>query len=319
MFLPTVAGQHARHGQEAGQADSHGGYHAVFLGQLADQVDEGNHAETNPDGEGVERAGITVVALAGLLWGLVEVDDDGQAGHEEEQEDDPTLLQVVLEQPEEANQTEDEGQEIIGRAARIMQAGRDVVLVAEAGIVDGTDATEPVAVGQFALAFDVVLAANEVPHKVAPIHPIALVVDEELQILPEGGLGDGEHFAPIVPDAHRRAHDGSVLVLAIVLIEGLLVPVPHAREEGLHLGGIVGLAALAIASDDVSASLFVLHVNWAVINPVGNGCIVISPVHQRPLAVLVAVDVSQHRKGFLGLVLVDGCVGVGPDNQHEER
>ena len=94
---------------------------------------------------------------------------------------------------------------------------------------------------------------------------------------------------------------------------------PHAGEKGLHLVRIVGQAVLVVVGDDIFAFLFVLDIDgFAILNP-GDGRIIVCTVKQRPATVLVAVDVGQHRKGFLGLVLVDGRVGVGTDDQHEER
>ena len=54
VLFPTIGGQNTRHGKEAGQSDRYGGNHAVLLGQLADPVDDGDDAKTNPNGEGIE-------------------------------------------------------------------------------------------------------------------------------------------------------------------------------------------------------------------------------------------------------------------------
>ena len=253
---------------------------------------------------------------------LVQVDDNSQTRHEEEQEDDPALLQVFLEQPNQADEAEDERQEVIGRAARVLKAGRDVALVAESCVVDEVDAAEPVAVGQLALAFDVVLTAHKVPHEIAPIHPVALVVDEELHVLPEGGLAHVDDLASIVSDLYVVAGDDASVIFTVVFIHLRVrasLRAPHAGEEGLHLIRIVGQAALVVVGDDVLSLLFVLDIDGLAVFKTGDGRIIVCTVKQRPAAVLVAVDVSQHRKGFLGLVLVDGRVGVGTDDQHEER
>ena len=54
------------------------------------------HTHTNPDGEGVERTGVGVVAFARLARSLVQVEHDGNTGHEEEEEDHPELLDAFL-------------------------------------------------------------------------------------------------------------------------------------------------------------------------------------------------------------------------------
>ena len=73
------------------------------------------HTETNPDGKGIERTSIGVVALTRLLGRLVEVEHDGQPRHEEEEEHDPELLHTTLPAiglPEEAEQSEEEGEHV---------------------------------------------------------------------------------------------------------------------------------------------------------------------------------------------------------------
>ena len=86
------------------------------------------------------------------------------------------------------------------------------------GVVDEVNATEPVAVGQLSLAFDVVLTAHKVPHEIAPIHPVALVVDEELEVLSEGGFADVDRLAAVVGHAHVIAYDVAFFVLAVTVV-----------------------------------------------------------------------------------------------------
>ena len=57
---------------------------------------QGRHAETYPDTEGIERAGIRVVALTGLIGGLVQVEHDGDSRHEEQEEGDPESLHTLM-------------------------------------------------------------------------------------------------------------------------------------------------------------------------------------------------------------------------------
>ena len=76
---------------------------------------------------------------------------------------------------------------------------------------------------------------------------------------------------------------------------------------------------LVIVSDDIFALLFVLDIDGIAVLKAGDRSVIVGAVEQRPTTVLVAVDIGQHRKGFLGFVLVDRRIGVGTDNQHEER
>ena len=79
----------------------------------AKAFDNGSDAKTNPDGEGIERACISVVALTRFARCLVEVKHNGKTCHEEQEEDHPKLLDTFLSAvglPEEARQTKQQGQ-----------------------------------------------------------------------------------------------------------------------------------------------------------------------------------------------------------------
>ena len=72
------------------------GFRFFLSEKHADERRDGRHTDADPDGEGIERSGEGVVALAGLAGGLVEVEHDGDAGHEEEEEDYPELLYAAF-------------------------------------------------------------------------------------------------------------------------------------------------------------------------------------------------------------------------------
>ena len=91
-------------------------------------------------------------------------------------------------------------------------------MIAKSGIVDETNATQPVAVVQLALTFDVVLTAHEVPHKVAPVHPVALVVNEKLHVLPESRFADGDGLTSVVAYTDVFSHYVTAWALAIALV-----------------------------------------------------------------------------------------------------
>ena len=114
VVIPGLAhhlyGDEQRHRRHAyGQGE---GLPLQFPGE---QIRDGHHAESAPDGEGVERACVRVVALTGLHWRLVEIENDGQSCHEEKEEDHPELLYAslaVVGLPEEAYQAQQQGQTI---------------------------------------------------------------------------------------------------------------------------------------------------------------------------------------------------------------
>ena len=67
---------------------------SLFTCQLElsrEPVDDSGHTHTAPDGEGIERACIGVVALTWLHRCLVQVDDNGKSCHKEEEEHHPEL------------------------------------------------------------------------------------------------------------------------------------------------------------------------------------------------------------------------------------
>ena len=79
----------------------------------AKTFDDSGYTQTNPNGEGIERACISVVALTRFARCLVEVKHNGETCHEEQEEDHPKLLDTFLSPvglPEEARQTKQQGQ-----------------------------------------------------------------------------------------------------------------------------------------------------------------------------------------------------------------
>ena len=77
----------------------------------------------------------------------------------------------------------------------LKQDGRSVGLVSESGLVDEADSALPVAVEDVTgdLPVDLVLAADEIPHEIAPVHPVQLIVEEE------GEVGTHRGFAMFTP------------------------------------------------------------------------------------------------------------------------
>ena len=65
----------------------------------------------------------------------------------------------------------------------LFQVVRQQILIAQAGIVDKGEACEPVAMFGFAVSLNVVLTTGEVPEEVAPVHPVALIAEEEREVV----------------------------------------------------------------------------------------------------------------------------------------
>ena len=86
---------------------------------LAQKVDDGCYTYAAPDSVGIEGARIGIVALTRLHGRLIQIDDNSQSRHEEEEEYYPELADaclvglgtVVLGQrlPEETDESQNEG------------------------------------------------------------------------------------------------------------------------------------------------------------------------------------------------------------------
>ena len=114
--------------------------------EVAEHYADCRHAHANPECERIERAGKSVIALTGLSGCLIEIKHNSDAGHEEEEEHHPELLDaahrmhtvVVKRLIEQANQPQYKGQHIeyvvsLVTLAELIREGR---LVAQTGVVN---------------------------------------------------------------------------------------------------------------------------------------------------------------------------------------
>ena len=160
----------------------------MALESAGNLLDDGSNAHTAPYSEGIERTCVGIVALTRLTRCLVEVDDDGKTGHEEEEEHHPKLadafLSLAQRLPEESDETKQQRQTIEDVVTLVVLkfVGKQL-LVAQTPVVKPVESSNPVAVLEFAVALKVVLATGEVPHEVAPVHEVALIGQEEANVL----------------------------------------------------------------------------------------------------------------------------------------
>ena len=72
----------------------------------------------------------------------------------------------------------------------VLEVTGGVRLVSETEVVYGLDAALPVSYERISgrRTVDIVLTSGEVPHEVAPVHPVHLIIKEIRQILEEGRL-----------------------------------------------------------------------------------------------------------------------------------
>ena len=95
MIVPVLSGHLDRHQQSGNR--SHGSRcGSRQLGIALQHTHQGYHTETDPDTEGIERTGIGIVSFTRLVGCLVQVEHNGDTGHEEEHEGDPESLNTFL-------------------------------------------------------------------------------------------------------------------------------------------------------------------------------------------------------------------------------
>ena len=238
VVVPGLRHHLYRH-QKAEHADDGGECHAVHPHTLAKEVVEGCDTHAAPDSEGVERAGISIVALTRLYRCLVQIDDDRQTCHEEQEEDDPELTDAAAAAerlPEESNKSEDKRQTVEHVVSFVaggvlhgivsLQILRQLRLVTEPGVVDERDARDPVAMLELAVALDIILTASEVPHEVTPVHEVALVREEEPEVL-NLCRHLHRHLLPAAVVRHLRAIYTTHPRLIVLGMAGVV----HTRED----------------------------------------------------------------------------------------
>ena len=247
VVVPVLGGHEDGHSEQY-DADSDCGhlFRDMYLQErLAQPVIDGHDCQAYPYGEYVEAAGIGVVPLAYLIRRLVEVQDDGYAREEEEQEGDPPVALVLAQLEEQADDAQQQRQHVVMVLGLVVY---DVVrafgLVSQSGPVNEVYAALPVAGYRVSghLSVQVVLPSGKIPHEVAHVHPVELVVEEELEIVPECG-----HLL-------LCARNDLAAVLGVALVEPDMrrVLAVHPGEEHLAVGsvdivyGVGGLVVFAV-------------------------------------------------------------------------
>ena len=104
-------------------------------------------------------------------------------------------------------------------------------LVAQACVINYWDTGNPVAMFEFATALNIVLTACEIPHEITPIHKIALVGEEETDVLQLCRNLDGHRFSATV-----IRHVVAVYAAHPVFVSLCMCTTVHAWEE--HILGI---------------------------------------------------------------------------------
>ena len=188
----------------------------------------------------------------------------------------------------------------------VAQVIRGVALVSEADFVQEIDTALPVAGENLSggRTVVIVLPTHEIPHKVAAVHPAQLVVEEEIQVLQEGGLGV---FGTLYFDAaavHIRLVEADVFRVAAA---------PHTREQHFPLGFIFHFARA------FRVHIFPIEGSPILVFPDVVRRIEILSVEQRGAAILFAGQVAHQRERIVRLVLVGGRLDGRTDDADGEN
>ena len=140
----------------------------------------------------------------------------------------------------------------------VLQLVGQMVLVAQTPIVQPIPAAEPVAMLQFTIALQVVLTSGKVPHEVAPVHEVALIADEEAQVLQLRRNLHGNHLATAVEGFLVSAD-----IAHPTLISTFVTRAVHTREE--H---VLGVFILVLGAYD---EVFVLFIGRSLLLALPNG------------------------------------------------
>ena len=272
---------------------------------LGEQLIQRNYAKAHPNGKYIKRAHKGVVALARLKGLVVGINHNGEPGKQKEQGNDPSVALVALGLKPQTQQTKNQGQGVVVVAALLpLHRVRQVGLRAKAYLVDEVNARHPVAIDQLIAVLVVVLAPGKIPHEIAEVHLANLIVQKVLKM-----IGERDFFVGI----------GAKNLLVVFYVVGLIRP--HPREKSHVAFGIIGLLGPCFVDHLIPSCSLAVEVGWSA---VAVGFLVVElavetlAIKHGPVSVLLAVVVGQKRQSILGVVLVNGRVGVGANGQHHE-
>ena len=123
VVVPVLEGHEGGHCKH-NKADAIGQRATCFARYLAGFVHQPLHAEGDEDAEGIETEDVGIVALTGFVGGVVEVEGEDDAAHEEEREDRPEGT-TARKEGIDTNKAEEQREEVVGIvAAGVQTVGR---------------------------------------------------------------------------------------------------------------------------------------------------------------------------------------------------
>ena len=170
-----------------------------------------------------------------MIGCLVQIQDNGNTGHKEEEERNPETLDAFLTRIRLINQTQDT-QEKRQHVVNIMPLvicylGRHVILRTNHSFVNRLDTRYPIPMRNLSMTLDIVLTTREIPHEVTPIHEVQLISKKETEVLGKSRLDHRLRF-PTVGEFHRLTFDICPFLIRIYMIG---ITTVHAREKHIQL------------------------------------------------------------------------------------
>ena len=305
VVIPVFRGHNA--GNEKARSRNGARNGRRVLRRAGNPVVKRRHGESYPYREHIERAGIGIVPFTDLIGRLVEVQDNRDSRHKEHQEHNPAAPLVPFKLPYKADDTKQQRkEEIVILTLVLRQCRGSVALVSEAELVQEADTAFPVSVENIpgGRAVDIVLASDEIPHKVAPVHPVELIVEEVGHIGSESGL------------SVLGAPDLGPLALGIAEVEvyvALVSIAPHTGEEHLPFALVLRVCR-GVRVDIFPVERGPVFSQFKVV-----GSIEVLAVDKGRTAVLFAAEVADKRVGVVRLILVCRGLYAGADNHYREQ
>ena len=230
-------------------------------------------------------------SFTGLVAGLVEVEHNGQASEEEQQEihqEIPAVSRVV---EIESDQSEDERKEIefiVGLI--VLDAIGDFGLVTQSQIIEEGNTRNPVAVAHVAKPLEIVLLSGEIPHEITQVHPFDLVAESPVDVISIGGCF-----------TLTKSEPGLVKIRVTLVIAG----VPKAGEDHLVFWCIDGNGIMT------QGNVFVLAFGkfFVALFITFRRSRKYLSTQQREIAVLFAAEVAHEGHGVVHIVHVNRGIG----------
>ena len=187
----------------------------------------------------------------------------------------------------------------------LLQFSRQHALVAQTGIIDKRETGNPVTMLQFSVTLDIVLTSGKVPHKVAPVHKVALIAQEETDVLQLTGHLYHHLFATAVV-----RHLSAIHTTHPRFVSGSMTGIVHTWEQHILcilvfiLGAYYKVRVLLIGSSLLLTLIYRLtltHHRLAVVAILLQSYLrgVGWSIEQRTLTVLLTSQVITQRKDIL--------------------